>query len=71
MAVHNDIDLVQITCDGFRCTETIEAYNFDDARDHMQRDLWSYYTKPDGKWVHFCRGCKPKVTKPDKKAIFG
>lgn len=76
MAVYNDTDLVQITCDGRDnrgrgCTESIEAYNFDDALDHMKRDAWYYTKEPISGWVHFCPRCKPKPPKPDVKKIFG
>lgn len=71
MAIFNDTDLVQITCDGDRCTETIEAYNFDDALDHMQRDAWQYYPISGGEWTHLCPRCKPKLVKPNIGKIFG
>lgn len=67
----NDTDFVQITCDGPRCTETIEAYTFDDALDQMKRNQWVYHKDEDGKWVHLCPRCKPKKAKPNLKAIFG
>lgn len=71
MAVYNDTDLVQITCDGPRCTETIEAYQFEDALDQMQRNAWSYKKLPGGEWEHLCPRCKPKPVKPNLSSIFG